>query len=798
MRGIFKSAAALLLAITQSSDAHSVKRNPLNYVTRLDNPVLHTPSHRVHAYSSFDLTFLLHAEKQKIRISLEPNHDIIPDSLSITHLGPDGTIQRHEEVHRTNHRVFKGHAFVQYPGHSEWINSGFARITISRDGPNPLFQGVFRINGDHHHVVTASSYRRSRVDGDPDVDIADDDYMVVWRDTDVLQDPVYSHDELKRGLGFGGSTCESDSLQFNNEDTHPVRLGLDLRNTASVETSALLGRQIDGTTGGNGAGVNLESTIGSTAGCPPIRRVALIGLATDCNYRAQFASESDMREHVVSMVNSASEVYESTFNISIGIRNITVQPPECPGSAPANAPWNVPCDSGVTITDRLSLFSAWRGQFEDGNAYWTLLSTCNTDAAVGLAWLGQVCSQGATQQGANETIAGANVVISTDGTEWQVFAHETGHTFGAFHDCTPTTCSDGTVSMQKCCPLSTDSCDAGGDFIMNPSTGRAITRFSACSVGNICSAMGRGSVSSSCLSDNRGVPTITESQCGNGIVEEGEQCDCGGEEGCGGNNCCDPNTCRFRSGAFCDPMNEDCCTDQCQFASNGTVCRESSGACDPEETCSGSSAMCPQDIRAPDGQGCGDSGAGLTCASGQCTSRDQQCQALVGSLTSNQDTTACDAQSGSCIVACSSPELGPRDCYNMQQYFLDGTPCDGGGSCRNGVCQDSSWFERGVNAIRDNLNIVIPVASVVGGLILISIFSCCISSCRRRRRIRNAKAHVAQANSSWVAGNSGGGAWASNNIPNPPPPVYPIAGTRGSPPSDGPWMPRRASTTRYA
>ncbi|RYP23872.1 hypothetical protein DL767_008709 [Monosporascus sp. MG133] len=699
MRGIFKAAAALLLAITQSSDAHSVKRNPLNYVTRLDNPVLHAPSHRVHAYS-------------------------------ITHLGPDGTIQRHEEIHRTNHRVFKGHAFVQYPGHSEWINSGFARITISRDGPNPLFQGVFRINGDHHHVVTASSYRRTRVDGDPDVDAADDEYMIVWRDTDVLQDPVYSHAELKRGLGFGGSTCESDSLQFNNQDTHPVHLGLDLRNTSSVERSALLGRQIDGTTGGNGAGVNLASTIGSTAGCPSTRKVALIGLATDCNYRSQFASESDMREHVVNMVNSASEVYESTFNISLGIRNITVQPPECPGSAPANAPWNVPCGSGVTITDRLSLFSAWRGQFEDNNAYWTLLSTCNTDAAVGLAWLGQVCSQGSTQQGANETIAGANVVISTDGTEWQVFAHETGHTFGAFHDCTPTTCSDGT--------------------------------------------------------------------CGNGIVEEGEQCDCGGEEGCGGNNCCDPNTCRFRSGAVCDPMNEDCCTDQCQFASNGTICRESSGACDPQETCSGSAAMCPTDIKTPDGQACGDSGAGLTCASGQCTSRDQQCQSLIGSLTSNQDTRACDAQSGSCIVACSSPELGPRACYNMQQYFLDGTPCDGGGSCRNGVCQGSSWFQRGINAIRDNLNIVIPVVSVVGGLILISIFSCCISSCRRRRRIRNAKAQAVRANSSWVAGNSGGGAWASNDVPNRPPPAYSIAGTRGSPPNDGPWMPRRASTTRYA
>ncbi len=817
MRSIFKAAVALLLAVTQPSEGHSVKRNPLNYVTRLDHPIIHTPSHRVNAYSSFELTFLLHEEKQKIRISLEPNHDIIPESLSITHLGADGAVVRHEKVERTSHKVFKGDAFVQYPGRSDWINSGFARLTISRDGPKPVFQGVFRIHGNHHHIVTASSYRKTRLPGDPDIEVSDDEYMVVWRDTDVLQDPVYSQDELKRGLGYGGSSCSSDDLQFNTGDDHPVHLGLDLRNTSAVDTNALSPRQIDGTTGGNGAGVNLASTIGSTVGCPTTRRVALVGIATDCTYRAQFDSESDMRENIINLVNTASQLYESTFNISLGIQNLTTQEPNCPGTPPESVKWNVPCSDSVTLSDRLSLFSQWRGQFTDTNAYWTLLSTCNTDSAVGLAWLGQVCTTGSRVQAgdssSNETIAGANVVVRTDsGTEWQIFAHESGHTFGAFHDCTATTCSDGTVGLQKCCPLSTSSCDADGDFIMNPSTGRGITQFSACSIGNICSAMGRNSVSSSCLSDNRGVPTITGSQCGNGIVEEAEECDCGGETGCGDNSCCDAATCRFKDSAVCDPANEDCCTTQCQFASKGTVCRTSTGTCDPEESCAGDSAMCPKDVKTPDGLTCGDDGAGLTCASGQCTSRDQQCKTLVGSLTSSQDTTACDMQSGSCIVTCSSPKIGPEACYNMQQYFLDGTPCDGGGACQNGVCEGSSWARRAIDVIKAHLNVVIPVVCVVGGLILVSVFSCCISSCRRRRRVR--KARVAQKaippNSSWVAGSSmgnaapgGSGAWAANaaNAPYPPPPAYPMAGARsmtgGGPPNNGPWMPRRSST-RYA
>lgn len=835
MRGIFKTAVALLLAATQSVEGHSVKRNPLNYVTRVDNPIIHTPSHRVHAYSSFDLTFLLHQEKQKIRVSLEPNHDILPDSLSITHLGPDGNVEREEKVERMDHKVFKGHAFVQYPGHSDWINSGFARITLKRDGPKPIFEGVFRIHGNHHRILTASNYRQSRLEGDPDIEVGDE-FMVVWRDTDVLQNPVYSHDELKRSLAYGGSDCSSDGLLFNTGDDHPVHRGLDLRNVSAVDGDSLLPRQIDdGTTGGNSGGVNLASTIGSTDGCPTTRKVALVGIATDCTYRAKFASESDMRENIVNLVNTASELYESTFNISLGIQNLTTQEAECPGTAPASAPWNVGCSDSITLSDRLNLFSAWRGQFQDTNAYWTLLSTCNTDSAVGLAWLGQACSTSSSSQsdtsGGNETIAGANVVVRSDGgTEWQVFAHESGHTFGAFHDCTETTCSDGTVDMQKCCPLTSSTCDADGEFIMNPSTGTGITAFSPCSIGNICSAMGRNSVSSSCLSDNRGVPTITGSQCGNGIVEEDEQCDCGGEEGCGDNNCCDAATCEYKDNSVCDPANEDCCTDQCQFASQGSVCRASTGSCDPEETCAGNAATCPKDAKTDDGATCGDGGAGLTCASGQCTSRDQQCKSLVGSLTSSDDTTACASQSSSCIVACSSPQLGPQDCYNMQQYFLDGTPCDGGGTCQNGVCSGASWVRRGIDWIQSHLNIVIPVACVVGGLIALSILSCCISSCRRRSRIRKAKAAQAiiQPNSSWVAGSSvggggrgrdvggggggdHGGAWAASavntNVPYPPPPAYPgMTGARGmnggggggGPPSNGPWMPRRASTTRYA
>ncbi|KAI1846512.1 hypothetical protein JX266_007409 [Neoarthrinium moseri] len=797
MRGILRTIAAVVLTLSHSSEAHSTKRNALNYISRLDDPVLRTPSHRVHAHSSFDLTFLLHDGSEQFRLTLEPNHDVIADDATIQYLNPDGTVRHEEPISRSEHRVFKGDAFVQHVGHGEWIKAGWARISMLRDGSRPVFEGAFRIDGTDHHIQTITNYRRTQHHDDPVLEFAEDEYMVAWRDSDVSSDSS-APGELKRSLG--GSTCQSDQLDFNNELDHPVLSHLDLRDMTRNEGGALFGRDGDtGNTGGNGAGVNLAGTIGSTEGCPTSRKVALVGIATDCTYTAEFNSSEAARANIIQMVNAASQVYESAFNISLGIHNLIVSDRSCPGTTQETTPWNVACSNSVSITDRLNLFSAWRGQNNDSNAYWTLLSTCNTDAAVGLAWLGQLCVQGSTGGGGNETTAGANVVVRTS-TEWQVFAHESGHTFGAVHDCISSTCSDGSVTMQKCCPLTSSSCDAKGQFMMNPSTGSSITQFSACSIGNICSALGRNSVKSQCLTNNKDVVTITGSQCGNGIVEQGEDCDCGGEESCGSNSCCDAKTCKFKSGAVCDPSNEDCCTQQCQFKSSGSVCRTSTGACDPQEVCTGNSPTCPVDKVADDGTSCGASGAGLTCASGQCTSRDLQCKTVVGAVTTDNNTSACNSQG--CLLSCASSRLGPNTCYNMNQYFLDGTPCQGGGQCKNGQCEGASFGNEVASFFSDNKNIITPVAASVGGLIVIAIFACCLSACRRRRRVKKLKS--VQPNASW----QGGSAWTAANLARPAPAASRSRGERGSsrgPPPAYPPYPypgqeqwNRVPTARYA
>ncbi|KAL6855185.1 hypothetical protein ACO1O0_006323 [Amphichorda felina] len=763
--------------------AHSLKRNPVNYVSLVDDPLIKTPSHRVHSLSSFDLTFTLDEGQTPVRLVLEPNHDILHDEFAVTYLGPGGEVKEVEKVSRTANRVFKGRAYVKRAGRTDWSQAGWARITVYRDGERPLFEGAFRIFGDAHHIQTGAHYRRIKHDEDPLVGEPDDgeEIMVVYRDSDIQTSSPFNAELRRRSLE--DANCDSDSLDFNTRYDMEMR-SLSERSLGVVRASSLFGRQATDDVGAD-AGANYIPTIGSVDGCPTTRKVALVGIATDCNYWDEFDGDrEELRSNVIDVVNRASALYEDTFSISLGIRNLTVIDKSCNAAESDSAPWNLPCSDSVTLNDRLNLFSSWRGNNPDTNAYWSLLTTCNTRSAVGLAWRGQLCREGASdardKNGKNETVAATNVVVRT-AAEWQIFAHETGHTFGAVHDCTADLCPVKSES-QPCCPLSSNSCDANGKFIMNPSTGDGITDFSPCSIGNICSGLSRN-VDNECLTNNKDIGTIANSQCGNGIVEEGEDCDCGGAEDCQENTCCDAKTCKFRDGAQCDPTNEDCCTDKCQFKSSGTVCRESSSECDPEEKCSGDSGSCPKDEHEKDGQSCS---GGLSCASGQCTSRDNQCQAMIGNGREDVSSIMSCGGDDTCMLTCSYSKGANCTVYN--QNFLDGTSCGGGGRCNNGDCEGDSTWGRIQKWFRDNKNIAIPVGCAIGALILLAISSCIFNSCRRRSRARaNKRARkpremtgangVAGANGYWQASDGNGNGNGNGNVGqtqmwDQPPPDY--------------------------
>jgi hypothetical protein len=209
----------------------------------------------------------------------------------------------------------------------------------------------------------------------------------------------------------------------------------------------------------------------------------------------------------------------------------------------------------------------------------------------------------------------------------------------------------------------------------------------------------RAGLNQSCLIDPGANtrPIISLQMCGNGIVEQGEDCDPGTGQS---SECCDADTCKFRNGAVCDPANDECCTNSCALASSSRVCRPAiSGGCDIEEKCTGDSPKCPPDTFQPNGQSCGPDE--LACANGQCTSVARKSRVHARSFLSSQSfleqcqmvgmsmnlTRACPTRSNrGCQISCQSPR-DPTACVILQAQLVDGSPCGYGGTCTQGNCE---------------------------------------------------------------------------------------------------------------
>lgn len=167
---------------------------------------------------------------------------------------------------------------------------------------------------------------------------------------------------------------------------------------------------------------------------------------------------------------------------------------------------------------------------------------------------------------------------------------------------------------------------------------------------------------------------------------------------------------------FYSDFNDLCCN-SCQLRPANYTCRAASSECDIAEVCSGTSGNCPPDKYKDDLTSCSN---GLQCASGQCTSRDQQCIARGVSYNMKK---ACGADNG-CQVSCQDPRSALQ-CTIFPGAFIDGTPCGIGGICKSGKCNSENFSNNIKNWIDNHLQIVIPVAIVVGLLLLFCIFRCC-------------------------------------------------------------------------
>ena len=294
------------------------------------------------------------------------------------------------------------------PRHAEL---GWARIVVHsqgdvRLGKPPVFEGAFEVKGVTYHVQTRWTYERNRKHDDPDIEVVGlgsdhpDGQLVIWRGTDLLK-PGEMLEEA--GLQAHTHSCSHDRLEFNADPfVNPV-LQRPRKSHArpSWWTDTLMDYAWPNSTKTKRddvvpSGTNdFASNIGQSTGCPTSGKVIYMGVAADCQYTSAYGTTENATMMILTDWNSASALYQSTFNVALGIIELDIQEPTCPTTAPSDAPWNVPCNNtNVTLNDRLSLFSQWRGEKgDDGTGLWHLMSGCPSGTEVGVAWLGTLCQQ---------------------------------------------------------------------------------------------------------------------------------------------------------------------------------------------------------------------------------------------------------------------------------------------------------------------------------------------------------------------------------------------------------------------
>uniref|UniRef100_G3UBQ8 Uncharacterized protein n=1 Tax=Loxodonta africana TaxID=9785 RepID=G3UBQ8_LOXAF len=221
----------------------------------------------------------------------------------------------------------------------------------------------------------------------------------------------------------------------------------------------------------------------------------------------------------------------------------------------------VPVDLRVTLRN----FNSWRQQ--------KLFSRAKHDVAhmivghhpgqtMGQAFLSGACSRGFAA--AVESFPHEDVLLFA-----ALMVHELGHNLGIEHDHSACICKDKY-------------------FCLMHENITKVSGFSNCSSDSFYQFLHKHK--GACLFNKPGHKgrTRRDASCGNGVVEDMEECDCG--PNCATHPCCDP-TCRLKPEAQCS--NGLCCS-SCKFKAKGTPCRHIQGDCDLPEYCDGKSETCPR------------------------------------------------------------------------------------------------------------------------------------------------------------------------------------------------------------
>ncbi|CAL8305833.1 unnamed protein product [Boreogadus saida] len=333
-------------------------------------------------------------------------------------------------------------------------------------------------------------------------------------------------------------------------------------------------------------GHTLTSLLRRRRNLPDTRFVELVLVVDNLRYRIKQSNETAVTEEMVEMANLLDGYYKQ-LNVRVALVGLEIFKEENPFNVELSAPevlngfvhWRKTDLLPRLQHDVAQLIVGLPGVYEGG--------------VLGMAFVGSVCKAASA--------GGINVFQSTSTLPYisTVVAHELGHNLGMKHD------------NKRGCPC-------GSSCIMAETAGGS-TNFSTCSADDFEALVRNGG--GQCLK-NPPTHSVGLSQCGNGLLEDEEQCDCGRPEECN-NRCCDAATCRFSAGSSCA---DGLCCNNCQVRVAGTPCRDSVNACDLPEYCRGNSGFCPEDFYVMDGLSCEDASA--YCYEGRCQTYDSQCRIL--------------------------------------------------------------------------------------------------------------------------------------------------------------------------